>query len=151
METNTRSAHTKWAGHLNVYTGIRPTQLFTYPPAHQRPGCRPVANMFVGSTSGTRNFMKKTGLLNQPLSAIIAGLGHLDTLVIADAGLPIPAQTQRIDLAVSAGLPPFLDVLQAVLGEMQLQSAIIAKEMSRRSPEMQAALLKLLGDIPVEL
>ena len=95
--------------------------------------------------------MKKTGLLNQPLSAVIAGLGHLDTLVIADAGLPIPVQTQRIDLAVSAGLPAFLDVLQAVLGEMQLQSAIIAEEMSTHSPEMQAALLKLLRDIPVEL
>ena len=32
--------------------------------------------------------MKKTVLLNQPISAVIAGLGHMDTLVIADAGLP---------------------------------------------------------------
>ena len=59
--------------------------------------------------------MKKTGLLNQPLSAVIAGLGHMETLVVADAGLPIPPGVERIDLAVSAGLPPFLDVLRAVL------------------------------------
>ena len=43
--------------------------------------------------------MKKIGILNQPLSAAIAGLGHTDTLVIADAGLPIPPETQRVDLA----------------------------------------------------
>src|SRR5689334_13803389 len=102
--------------------------------------------MFVGIQASARNIMKKTGLLNQPLSNVIAGLGHRDTLVIADAGLPIPAQTQRIDLAVSAGLPPFLDVLRAVLSEMQVQSAIIAEEMNTRSPEMQTALLNLLGD-----
>ena len=33
--------------------------------------------------------MKKSGILNQPISAVIAGMGHTDTLVIADAGLPI--------------------------------------------------------------
>lgn len=94
--------------------------------------------------------MKKLGLLNQPLSAVIAGMGHTDMLVIADAGLPIPPETQRIDLAVSAGLPPFLDVLRATLGEMQVERAIIAQEMEGRSPEMHKALLAALGDIPVE-
>jgi D-ribose pyranase len=94
--------------------------------------------------------MKKTGLLNQPLSATIAGMGHLDTLAVADAGLPIPPETTRIDLAVSAGVPPFLDVLKAILGEMAVQGAIIAHEMAERSPAMRAALLDLLGDVPVE-
>ncbi|MEE8391969.1 MAG: RbsD/FucU domain-containing protein, partial [Anaerolineae bacterium] len=40
--------------------------------------------------------MKKIGILNQPISSVIAGLGHTDTLVIADADLPIPPETQRI-------------------------------------------------------
>ncbi len=39
--------------------------------------------------------MKKTGIINQPISAVIAGLGHTDTVVIADAGLPIPPETER--------------------------------------------------------
>lgn len=95
--------------------------------------------------------MKKTGLLNQPLSDVIAGMGHLDTLVIGDAGLPIPATTRRIDLAVSAGVPAFPDVLRAVLGELQVQSVIIAEEMPARSPQAYAALREMLGDIPVEL
>jgi D-ribose pyranase len=94
--------------------------------------------------------MKKTGLLNQPLSTVIAGLGHTDTLVIADAGLPIPSGVERIDLAVSAGMPPFLEVLRAVLGEMQIEGVVIAAEMHTRSPQMYAALLDLLGDVPVQ-
>ena len=93
--------------------------------------------------------MKKTALLNQPLSSTIAGLGHLDTLVIADAGLPIPPATRRIDLAVSQGIPPFLDVLRAVLAEMQVQGAVIASEMASHSPAMHAALLTALGSVPV--
>jgi len=95
--------------------------------------------------------MKKTGLLNQPLSEVIAGMGHFDTLVIGDAGLPIPTATHRIDLAVSAGVPPFLAVVRAVLAELQVQSAIVAQEMPVRSPELYAALRELLVDIPVEL
>ncbi len=93
--------------------------------------------------------MKKTGVLNQPLSRVIAGLGHMDTLVIADAGLPIPSGTERIDLAVSAGIPAFLDVLRAVLGEMEVQEAIVAEEMLERSPQIYEALRELLGDVPI--
>ena len=93
--------------------------------------------------------MKKTGLLNLPISSTIASLGHTDTITIADAGLPIPATTERIDLAVKAGLPGFLDVLAAVLMEMKVQEAIIATEMKGKSPQMHKKLLEALGDIPV--
>ncbi len=95
--------------------------------------------------------MKKTTLLNQPLSDVIAGMGHLDTLVVADAGLPIPLITRRIDLAVSTGVPSFLDVLRAVLTEMQVESAVVAEEMPAKSPALYTALRQVLGDIPVEL
>lgn len=92
--------------------------------------------------------MKKIGLLNQPLSHIIAGMGHLDTLVIADAGLPIPSTTTRIDLAVQKNIPSFLDVLSAVLSELKVESAIYAEEMIARSPEMNQRMLKMLEGIP---
>ena len=93
--------------------------------------------------------MKKIGLLNQPLSNVIAGMGHLDTLVIADAGLPIPMQTPRIDLAIHEGMPPFLDVVRTVLGELQVQEAVVAAELEQRSSAMYQALRDVLGDIPI--
>jgi D-ribose pyranase len=95
--------------------------------------------------------MKKSPLINQPLSNVIAGLGHLDTLVIADAGLPIPPSTQRIDLAVTRGIPSFLDVLQAVLTELKVQSVIIADELKENSPLMYRQLLDIFGEgVPIE-
>lgn len=94
--------------------------------------------------------MKKTGLLNQPLSAVIAGLGHTDTLCVCDAGLPIPEQTRRIDLAVREGIPQFLEVLDAVLVEMQIEAAIIADEIAHNSPEMYAALMERLSGVEVQ-
>lgn len=80
--------------------------------------------------------MKKIGILNQEISAVIAGMGHMDTVVIADAGLPIPDETQRIDLALTGGVPGFLETLLVVLEELQVEKAIIAEEMINTSPEM---------------
>lgn len=94
--------------------------------------------------------MKKTGILNQPISAVVAGLGHTDTLVIADAGLPIPPGPQRIDLALKPGLPTFLDTLDVVLTEMQVEKAIIAAELPPASPALYAELVKRLGALPIE-
>ena len=94
--------------------------------------------------------MKKTGVLNQPISSVIAGLGHMDTLVIADAGLPIPPETQRIDLALTAGIPSFLDTLRVVLTEMEVERAIVAEEMLDASPQVYEAIKEMLGDVPIE-
>lgn len=93
--------------------------------------------------------MKKTGLLNKDLSEVIASLGHGDMLVIADAGLPIPQGVRRIDLAVSPNVPRLLDVVQAVLGELKVQEAMVASEMAERSPAARAALVALLDGVPV--
>lgn len=94
--------------------------------------------------------MKKIGILNQPISAVIADLGHMDTLVIADAGLPIPAETERIDLALTQGIPTFLDTLRIVLTEMQVERAVVAEEMLTVSPQVHAAIKELLGATPIE-
>ncbi len=94
--------------------------------------------------------MKKIGTLNQPISAVIAGLGHTNTVAIADAGLPIPAGPERIDLALTKGVPTFLQTLDVVLAEMQVEKAIVAAEMLEVSPDLYAAVQKRLGDTPIE-
>lgn len=94
--------------------------------------------------------MKKTRLLNQAISSVIAGMGHQDTLVIADAGLPIPLETRRIDLALTEGMPPFLDTLRAVLAELEVERAIVAEEMVEVSPETYEAVRGMLGNVPIE-
>lgn len=94
--------------------------------------------------------MKKIGIINAPLASVIAGLGHNDTLVVCDAGLPIPATTQRIDLALTRGVPGFISTLQVILSELYVERAIVAEDMLRLSPNLYAELQALLDDAPME-
>lgn len=80
--------------------------------------------------------MKKSPLLNIALSQLVASLGHGDMVVIGDAGLPVPPGVPLIDLAVTRGIPAFMDTLNAVLAEMQVEYHIVADELPGRSPDM---------------
>jgi D-ribose pyranase len=91
--------------------------------------------------------MKKGVLLNSDLSAVIARLGHTDQLTLCDAGLPIPAATQRIDLALTQGVPTFLQVVGGVTQEMQVESAIMAEEIVEQNPLLHQALLAHLTEL----
>src|SRR5215212_2216303 len=94
--------------------------------------------------------MKKTKLLQSDLSYLIATLGHMDTLVVADAGLPIPAETLRIDLALTQGVPGAIQTLNVILDEMQVEKVILAEEVQDRNPKFLTEVKKLLPDVPVE-
>jgi len=93
--------------------------------------------------------MKRTRLLHAELSEVIARLGHGDVLVIGDAGLPIPEGPRRIDLALTANVPRFHEVLAAVLSEMAVESAVIADELASNNPGVHAELCRQLGQIPM--
>ena len=62
--------------------------------------------------------MKKDRVLNPHILEEIAALGHTEYLCIADCGLPIPKGTKTVDISLTAGIPGFLDVLQAVNTEL---------------------------------
>ncbi len=94
--------------------------------------------------------MKKSGILNDNLSKLIAEMGHTDELVIADAGLPIPVNSNRIDLALKKGIPSFIDVLKAVLEELVIEKAILASEIKEVSPELHQEILAVIKGIPVD-
>ena len=74
--------------------------------------------------------MKRTALLNRHLSSLVASLGHLDEIVVADAGLPVPAGVKVIDLAVTAGVPSFRELLTALKSELVIEGAAWAEEAS---------------------
>ena len=42
--------------------------------------------------------MLKTGILHPQLARVLAELRHKDTIIIGDAGLPIPNGVERVDL-----------------------------------------------------
>ena len=84
--------------------------------------------------------MKKGTVLNSDISSVISRLGHTDTLVVCDAGLPIPKSTTRIDMALTQGVPSFMQVLGVVTNEMQVEAAIIAEEIIIRNSTKRCSL-----------
>ncbi|MEW6401144.1 MAG: D-ribose pyranase [Chloroflexota bacterium] len=94
--------------------------------------------------------MKKSALINSEMSHVIASLGHTDMLVVADAGLPIPSAAQRIDLALTQGIPSFIDTVRVILQEMHVEQAFVSEDVVTVSPRIYEAICTLLGDVPVK-
>jgi len=80
--------------------------------------------------------VKKNGILNPQINRIISEMGHGDMLIIADAGLPIPKEVERIDLALNCGSPSFAEVLRAVLSEFEVEDCYVAKEIKEKNPQV---------------
>ncbi|MGX1927419.1 D-ribose pyranase [Vibrio sp. NH-7] len=85
--------------------------------------------------------MKKSTLINAELSYLVATLGHTDEITICDAGLPIPDDVQRIDLALTHGVPSFLETVKVMLSESQVEGVILAEEFKEVSPTHHDALI----------
>lgn len=88
---------------------------------------------------------EKGTVLNSDISSVISRLGHTDTLVVCDAGLPIP-KVQRIDMALTS-VPSFMQVLGVVTNEMQVEAVIIAEEIKQHNPQLHETLLTHLEQL----
>lgn len=88
--------------------------------------------------------MRRSGLWHPRLLAVVAALGHTDTLVVADSGLPVPHGVETIDLVWRRGEPAFLPVVEEILAELVVESATVAREAD--DPTLLAGLRRLLGD-----
>ncbi|MCI9304173.1 D-ribose pyranase [Clostridium sp.] len=93
--------------------------------------------------------MRKTSLLNSNLSSVISLMGHTDMIAIGDCGLPIPSETKRIDLALVAGVPTFLETLKATLMELEVEEVIIAQEIKEVSPNTLSEIEKIIGNTKI--
>lgn len=93
--------------------------------------------------------MKKTCLLNNSISSVISKMGHTDMIAIGDCGLPIPKETKRIDLALTKGIPSFLDTLKTTLTELEIEEIIIAKETEETTPKIFNEIKNLIGNAKI--
>ncbi|AGK52415.1 D-ribose pyranase [Bacillus sp. 1NLA3E] len=94
--------------------------------------------------------MKKQGILNSHISEVLSRMGHTDTIVIGDCGLPIPDGTIRIDLAIKLGNPSFMEVLEAVFQDMAVEKLTLANEIKEFNPNVMSEVLALTNGIPAQ-
>lgn len=90
--------------------------------------------------------MKRRGVLNAPLSARLAELGHTDLVVVGDAGLPRPSGVPVVDLALVLGVPSFADVVRALADELVVEGATLADEALAANPPVVDLVRSLFGE-----
>ena len=93
--------------------------------------------------------MKKTKVINSDISRVIAQMGHFDKLSIGDAGMPVPMTTEKIDLAVTQGVPSFMEVLCNVLSELEVQRIYLAEEIKNENPDILLEIQKEMPETPI--
>ena len=91
--------------------------------------------------------MNKTKMINSELSYVISQMGHTNSLIIGDCGLPIPNETKRIDLALTHNVPTFIQTLDVVLEELCVEEAIIASEIKEKNPQVYEAIKKRIANL----
>lgn len=93
--------------------------------------------------------MKKHGILNSHISKVLADLGHTDSIVIADVGLPIPQHIEKIDLALSFGVPSFEDVVKLLFDDMVIEKVIVANELAEQNAPISQFMRRQCDAIPI--
>ena len=88
------------------------------------------------------NILKRNGLLNVPLCSALANIGHGDILMIVDAGYPIPAAANRVDLSILAGVPDLETVYAAIAPELIVEKVHFAHEVRLHNHPMYTRLTK---------
>lgn len=94
--------------------------------------------------------MIKGSLLNSEILSVLSKMGHTDQITVADAGLPIPDQVKRIDLALKKGVPGFLETVALLTEYMTIEKIVLAEEITTQNPSVYASLLESFPEIEVE-
>lgn len=95
--------------------------------------------------------MKRHGILNSDISRVLSYMGHTDCICIGDCGIPIPDETERIDLAVKFGVPTFMDVLKEVGDDMKIEKIVLAEEIKEHNPQVLAEITEYFKGQDVEV
>ena len=95
--------------------------------------------------------MKKHGILNSDISRVLSYMGHPDCICVGDCGLPVPDETERIDLAVRFGLPAFMDVLREMCEDMCIEKIVLAEEIREKNAGMLEEIMEYFEGRSLEI
>ncbi len=96
--------------------------------------------------------MVEVGIINRELARVLSQQGHMDKLMVADAGFAIPKDVEVVDLSLAENKPMVLDVLAELRKFCSVEKMIMAHEMLKSNPTLFDAISKVWGDgMEVEL
>ncbi len=78
--------------------------------------------------------MKEVGFLNGQVDAALTRQGHMDLLMVVDAGFPVPDHVELIDIALKADTPSVPEVLAELCKVHSVEKLVLAEETRRHNP-----------------
>jgi len=95
--------------------------------------------------------MKETGFLNRDITDIISMMGHMDEMIVCDAGFPIPLGIPTVDISLAKDKPTVLELLEELLKHFSVEKIIMANQTKETSPSRFEAIVNMFDkDMPVE-
>jgi D-ribose pyranase len=90
--------------------------------------------------------MKEIGMINGRIDSALNRQGHMDTMMVVDAGFPCPDHVELIDIALSEGVPQILDVLAELRKVHSVEKIVMAQETKNHNPTYFDKAAKSFGD-----
>ena len=90
--------------------------------------------------------MKEIGMLNGDIDSALTRQGHMDLMMVVDAGFPCPDEVELIDIALSEGVPRILDVLAELKKYHSVEKIVMAQETKDHNPTYFGEVAKAFGD-----
>jgi D-ribose pyranase len=84
-------------------------------------------------------------LLNGRLAHVVTTLRFGESIVVADAGLPVPPGVETLDLAIAPGLPKMIDVVAVLKDNLVIEEVRIAEEMRKANDEQRTLIHQLFS------
>ena len=90
--------------------------------------------------------MKEIGMLNGQIDSALNRQGHMDLMMVVDAGFPCPDHVELIDIALAEGVPRILDVLSELKKVHSVEKIVMARETQDHNPTYFDKASKAFGD-----
>ena len=90
--------------------------------------------------------MKEVGMINGHIDSALTRQGHMDLMMVVDAGFPCPDEVELIDIALSEGVPQILDVLAELRKVHSVEKIVMAQDTREHNPTYFKKVAKSFGD-----
>ena len=85
-------------------------------------------------------------MLNGHIDSALGRQGHMDLMMVVDAGFPCPDEVEVIDIALSEGVPQILDVLAELRKVHSVEKIVMAQDTQDHNPTYFDKVAKSFGD-----
>ena len=90
-------------------------------------------------------------IVHPQLADLLARFRHANAIAILDAPFPSYPDVETVELILTRGIPTIPQVLDVILAEHEVSSAVMAKEFQQAvDASTQSDYLSHLGELPIE-